>query len=37
LINSATPAQRATLTKKLRGYAADLGALAARRADARRG
>jgi len=37
LINSATPAQRAALTKKLRGYAADLGTLAARRADARGG
>ena len=30
LINSATPAQRAVLAKKLRGYAADLDALAAK-------
>jgi hypothetical protein len=29
LVNSATPAQRASIQKKLRGYAADLGALAA--------
>jgi hypothetical protein len=29
LVNSATPMQRATLTKKLRGYAADFNALAA--------
>jgi hypothetical protein len=28
LVNSATPAQRATLAKKLRGYSADLDALA---------
>jgi hypothetical protein len=34
LINGATPAQRATLSRKLRGYAADLDTLAARSAAA---
>ena len=34
LINSATPAQRASLAKKLRGYATDLDALAAKAATA---
>ena len=37
LINSATPAQRATLAKKLRGYAIDLGTLAAENTAADRG
>lgn len=37
LVNSATPAQRATLAKKLRGYAADLDALAAKGAASGRG
>ena len=37
LVNSATPAQRATLAKKLRGYAADLDALAAKAAASGRG
>ena len=32
LVNSATPAQRAKLAKKLGGYAADFGALAAQAA-----
>lgn len=37
LINSATPAQRASIQKKLRSYASDLGALAAEGAAAARG
>jgi hypothetical protein len=37
LINSATPAQRASIQKKLRSYAADLGTLAAEAAKDRRG
>lgn len=37
LINSAEPAQRAALAKKLRGYAADLGTLAAQAVAAARG
>jgi hypothetical protein len=37
LINSATPAQRSALAKKLRGYAADLDALAAKGAAGGRG
>lgn len=37
LINSATAAQRSALAKKLRGYAADLGALAAKGANGGRG
>jgi hypothetical protein len=37
LVNSATPAQRSALAKKLRGYAADLDALAAKGAAGGRG
>lgn len=37
LINSATPAQRAAIQKKLRSYATDLGALAAQGVPAARG
>jgi hypothetical protein len=37
LLNSATPAQRASIQKKLRAYATDLGALAAERAASSRG
>jgi hypothetical protein len=37
LVNSATPAQRATLTKKLRSYADDFDALAAQAASGRGG
>lgn len=37
LVNSATPAQRTALAKRLRGYAADLDALAAKAAAAGRG
>jgi len=35
LVNGATPAQRAALAKRLRGYAADLAALAAKDAGGR--
>ena len=37
LVNSATPAQRASIQKKLRGYATDLGTLASEAAAAGRG